>query len=35
MVTSKDIDLEVEDLSKIIAWGINKAIHTNIDKLGE
>lgn len=27
MVTSKDIDLEVEDLSKIVAWGINKALH--------
>lgn len=30
MVTSKDIDLEVEDLSKIIAWGINKAFHQAI-----
>lgn len=30
MVTSKDIDLEVEDLSKIVAWGINKALHQNI-----
>ena len=27
IVTSKDIDLEVEDLSKIVAWGINKALH--------
>lgn len=30
MVTSKDIDLEVEDLSKIVAWGINKALHESI-----
>lgn len=30
MVTNKDIDLEVEDLSKIVAWGINKALHQNI-----
>lgn len=30
MVTSKDIDLEVEDLSKIVAWGINKALHENV-----
>ncbi len=30
MVTSKDIDLEVEDLSKIVAWGLNKALHKNI-----
>ena len=30
MVTSKDIDAEVEDLSKIVAWGINKALHENI-----
>ena len=30
IVTSKDIDLEVEDLSKIVAWGINKALHQNI-----
>lgn len=30
MVTSKDIDAEVEDLSKIVAWGINKAIHENL-----
>lgn len=30
MVTSKDIDLEVEDLSKIVAWGINKAVHENV-----
>ncbi|MBQ4571287.1 MAG: GPR endopeptidase [Bacilli bacterium] len=29
MVTSKDIDAEVEDLSKIVAWGINKALHEN------
>lgn len=32
MVTSKDIDLEVEDLSKIVAWGINKALHENLIK---
>lgn len=31
MVTSKDIDLEVEDLSKIVAWGINKALHDSIN----
>ncbi len=30
MVTSKDIDLEVEDLSKIVAWGINKALHESV-----
>lgn len=30
MVTSKDIDLEVEDLSKIVAWGLNKALHKSI-----
>lgn len=30
MVTSKDIDQEVEDLSKIVAWGINRALHERI-----
>lgn len=34
MVTSKDIDLEVEDLSKIVAWGLNKALHPNINSEG-
>ena len=28
--TNTDIDAEVEDLSKIVAWGINKALHENI-----
>ena len=32
MVTSKDIDIEVEDLSKIVAWGINKALHESVMK---
>lgn len=31
MVTSKDIDLEVEDLSKIVAWGINKCLHESLE----
>ena len=35
MVTSKDIDLEIEDLSKIVAWGINKALHESIRKSDE
>lgn len=30
MVTTKDIDLEVEDLSKIIAWGLNKTFHKTL-----
>lgn len=29
-VTSKDIDEEVEDISKIVAWGINKALHPSL-----
>lgn len=32
MVTSKDIDLEIEDLSKIVAWGINKALHESLNE---
>lgn len=31
MVTSRNIDEEVEDLSKIVAWGINKSLHSSIN----
>ena len=30
MVTPKEIDVEVEDLSKIIANGINLAVHSGL-----
>lgn len=30
MVTGKDIDEQIEDLSKILAWGINKGLHASL-----